>query len=77
MLHDSLSSNYNDIMAYDSGSLTISSMTAAPKDILHLTTPDTRHPQSQSQSLGSDIMGGGMGIDVFEHDLGFDGDGLL
>jgi len=52
-------------------------MTAAPKDILHLTTPDRRHPQSQSQLLGSDIMGGGMGIDVFEHDLGFDRDGLL
>jgi hypothetical protein len=64
-------------MAYDSGSLTISSITTAPKDILRLTTPDRRHPQSQSLSLGSDMMGGGMGMDAFEHDLGFDGDGLL
>jgi hypothetical protein len=50
---------------YDTGSLTISSMTAAPNDILRLATPENSH-QMLSRSM-----------DAFEHNLNFDGDGLL
>lgn len=49
---------------YDTGSLTISSMTAAPNDILRLTTPDATH-----------MLGASM--DAFDHDINFDGEGLL
>lgn len=51
--------------AYDAGSFTISSMTAAPNDILRLSTPDNGHH----------MLGGRM--DAFDHDLGFEGEGLL
>jgi hypothetical protein len=50
--------------AYDAGSFTISSMTA-PNDILRLSTPDNNH-----QMLGASM-------DAFDHDLGFEGEGLL
>ncbi len=50
---------------YDTGSLTLSSMTAAPNDILRLTAPNN----------GQQTLGGGM--DAFDHDLNFEGEGLL
>lgn len=50
---------------YDTGSLTLSSMTVAPNDILRLTAPNN----------GQQTLGGGM--DAFDHDLNFEGEGLL
>lgn len=55
--------------SYEIGSQTISSLTAAPNDILRLTA--TNH-NGQQQLLG----GGGI-MDGFDHDLNFEGEGSM
>lgn len=51
--------------SYDSGSFTISPTSAAPHDILRLNTHTAGH-----QGLNG-------GMDAFDHDLNFEGDGML
>ncbi|KAL2062815.1 hypothetical protein VTL71DRAFT_5887 [Oculimacula yallundae] len=59
--------NQNHTMAsYDTGSLTLSSLSAAPNDILRLTTTNTGQRPLP-----------GRGMDAFNHDLNFEGEGMF
>ncbi|CZT07902.1 related to acid phosphatase [Rhynchosporium agropyri] len=51
---------------YDTGSLTISSLSAAPNDILRLTASNNGQHQLP-----------GHGMDAFDHDLNFEGEGIF
>lgn len=62
-------SQSHTMASYEIGSQTISSLTAAPNDILRLTAAN--HNGQQQLLGGEDIMDG------FDHDLNFEGEGSM